>query len=38
MLRRSRVVNFADILKIAAMVIKTTFTESKKLKELEIMY
>ena len=32
-----RVANFADI-KIATMFIETTFKDSKKLKELEIIY
>ena len=36
-LRRPRVANFADIIKIATMFIKTTFKDPKKLKELEIM-
>ena len=33
-----RVVNFADIIKIAIIVIKTTFKASKKLKEVENIY
>ena len=37
-LRRATVANFADIIKIAIMFTKTTFKDSKKLKELEIMY
>ena len=37
-LRRSRIVNFADIIKISTIFIKTTFKDSKKLKELEVMY
>ena len=37
-LRRPRVANSADIIKIATMFIKTTFKDSKKLKELEIIY
>ena len=36
--RRSRVVNYAHIVIIATMFIKTTCKDSKKLKELEIMY
>ena len=32
-----RVVNFADSIKIATMIIKKTLTTQKKLKELEIM-
>ena len=36
--RRPRVANFADIIKTAIMFIKTTFKQSKKLNELEIMY
>ena len=36
-LRRSRVVSFADIIKIVNMLIKSLKTQ-KKLKELEIMY
>ena len=36
-LRRPRVVNFADIIKIATIIIKTTFKDSKKVKELETM-
>ena len=34
-LRRSRVANFADMIKIASMFIKTTFKDLKKIKELE---
>ena len=37
-LRRPRVANFADIIETAAMFIKITFKNSKKLKELEVMY
>ena len=37
-LRRARVANFAKIIKIATLFIKATFENSKKLKELEIMY
>ena len=34
-----RVANFPEIIKIAAMFIKTTLKDSKKkLKELEVMY
>ena len=36
-LRRSRVSDFSDIIKIATMFIKTTFKDSRKLKELEAM-
>ena len=35
---RSKLANFADIIKIATMLIKTIFKDSKKLKQLEIMY
>ena len=38
MLRKPRVAIFADIIKIVAMFIKTMFKDSKKLKELEVMY
>ena len=31
-LRRSRVANFAEIIKIATMFIKTTFRDSNKIK------
>ena len=35
----TRVVNFADIIKIATMYIKTTFKDSKKVeKNLEIIH
>ena len=34
-LRWPRVANFADIIKIETMLIKTTFKDSNKLKELE---
>ena len=37
-LRRSRVNIFDDIIKTVTIFIKTTFKDSKKLKELEIMY
>ena len=38
-LGRTRVVNFADIIKIATMYIKTTFKDSKKVeKNLEIIH
>ena len=37
-IRHLRVVNFADIIKVATVFIKTTFKDSKKLKELAIMY
>ena len=37
-LRRSRVNTFDDIIKTVTIFIKTTFKDSKKLKELEIMY
>ena len=38
-LRKPRVANFADIMKITTMFIKTIFKDSKKkLKDLEIMY
>ena len=33
-LRRSRVANFADIIKIASLFIKTTFKDSKKVKRI----
>ena len=38
MLRRPRVVIFAGITIIVTILIKTIFKDSKKLKELEIMY
>ena len=38
MLRTIRVTSFADIIKAAIMFIKATFIDSKKLKELVIMY
>ena len=34
-LRRSRVANFVDIIKIVTMFIKATFKDPKKLEELE---
>ena len=34
-LRRSRVANFVDIIKIVTMFIKATFKDLKKLEELE---
>ena len=38
-LRRPRVANFADIIKVAAIFLKTTLKDSKKvLKEFEIIY
>ena len=37
-IRHLRVANFADIIKVATMFIKATFKDSKKLKELAIMY
>ena len=37
-LRRPRVANFTDIIKMITIFIKTVFKDSKKLKELEIMY
>ena len=37
-LESSRVANFDGIIKIATIFIKTTFKDSKKSKELEIMY
>ena len=33
-----RIANLADIIKVATMLVKTTFKDSKNLKELEIMY
>ena len=33
-LRRSRVANFADIIKIASLFIKTTFKDPKKVKRI----
>ena len=33
-----RVSNFVDIFKVVAVFIKTTFKDSKDLKEVEIMY
>ena len=38
MLRRSDVANFVDIIKIAIMLIKTTFQDSMKVKKIEKMY
>ena len=38
MLRRTRVPNFVDIIKIAAMFIKKIFIDKTKLKESEVMY
>ena len=35
MLRRPRVVNFADIIKIATIFIKTTFKDSNKIKRVK---
>ena len=35
---RAGVANFAGIIKIVIVFIKTTFKDSKKLKELEIVY
>ena len=37
-LRRPRVANFVDIIKIATTFIKITLKDSKKVKELEIIY
>ena len=37
-LRRPKVANFANIIKIPTMFIKTTFKGLKKLKELKIIY
>ena len=37
-LRKSRVANFADIMKIITIFIKTFFKNSKKSKKLDIMY
>ena len=37
-LRRSRVNIFDDIIKTVTIFIKTTFKDSKNLKELEIMF
>ena len=37
--KKASVANFTDIIKIATMIIKASFKDSKKkLKELEIMY
>ena len=36
--KRPRVANFADIIKIATTFLKITLKDSKKFKELEIMY
>ena len=36
--RRRRVANFVDIIKIGTMFIKATFKDSKRLKEVEILY
>ena len=35
---RPRIVNFAEIIKIATMFVKTNFKDSNKLREIEIMY
>ena len=35
LLRRPRVANFADIIKVSTMYIKTTFKDSKKVKRIE---
>ena len=37
-LRRLRVVNFTDIIKIPTMFIKVSFKDSKNVKKVEIMY
>ena len=37
-LKKPRVANFPEIIKISTMVIKTISKDSEKLKELEIMY
>ena len=37
-LRSLRVANFVDFIKIATMFVKTNFKDSKKLKELKVMY
>ena len=37
-LGRSRVAKFVYIIKVATMFIETTFKDSKKLKEFEIIY
>ena len=34
----AQVANFADIIKITTMLIKANFKDSKKLKELKIMF
>ena len=36
-LRRPKVANFADIIKISTMFNKKTFKDSKKIKKLEVM-
>ena len=37
-LKRVRVANLADIIKIVSMLTKATFKDSKKVKELQTMY
>ena len=37
-LKRLRVGNFADIIKVTTMFIKKTFKDSKKVKKIEIMH
>ena len=37
-LKRPRVDNFTDIIKVATVFIKTTFRDSNKVKKLETMY
>ena len=37
-LRKLRVVNFTDIIKIPTMFIKVSFKDSKNVKKVEIMY
>ena len=37
-LKSPRVANSADLIKIATMIIKTAFKDSKRLNELEIMH
>ena len=37
-LKRPRVDNFTDIIKVATIFIKTTFRDSNKVKKLETMY
>ena len=37
-LRRPKITNFADVIKITTTFVKTSFKDSQKLKELKILY